>query len=211
MSWLSQNLSRSWAKWAVVGCFVHEMHMPQPRLVVGATRHHPGACTPSRTCTQLPCGLVLKHRLVWKCSMMWLRAIRLCIVWQEEACGTLIMLAWCLFSSFTSFDHLCLRLLTEIHLQNMFTCNPWPHFYSFWIIKLPFSGTGPLMKVNIHHILSIWCVIYPFTQRESAGSERHRYRGSAQATIVEASALSDKLVKVMGWIHLITGKCIRGD
>lgn len=67
------------------------------------------------------------------------------------------------------------------------------------------------MKVNIHHTLSLWRVIYPCTQRESAGFEHHGYWGSAQATIVEAFVLSDKLVKVMGWIHLITGKCIRGD
>lgn len=28
---------------------------------------------------------------------------------------------------------------------------------------------------------------------------------------VEASVLSDKLLKVMGWIHLIIGNCIKAD
>jgi len=129
--------------------FVCCTHGPQPPQALWAAEPTPRMHTPSKTSTHLPCGLVSRHQLVWKPSMMWLRPINLYIVWQKAACGTLIALAWCLFSSFTSFEHLYLRLLTEIHIQTVFTCNPWPCFYYFLIIKLLFSGTGALMKVNV--------------------------------------------------------------
>lgn len=42
------------------------------------------------------------------------------------------------------------------------------------------------------------------------GLVRDTSQSSAQATLVEASVLSDKLVKAMGWIHPI-GRCIAAD
>lgn len=115
--------------------------------------------------------------------------LTLCLVWPQSitCCENLIWCDWgqsvsCLLDCacwmniffcyfiWTSVLQTCnTKIPMHIRKQSMFTCIPWLCFCCFLIIKLPFSGAGALMMVNIHSY-SPWVavLILSFHERESA-------------------------------------------
>lgn len=182
-----------WTCQLSVGCFALCTYQPQPLLKIWTAESCTVTCMWTRISTYLLLGLALKHHLLWKFTVMWLRLVSFLVAWL------------CLLDpySFILLQRFYLRFIAQINIQTIFACVPWLCFCYFPIIKLPFRGA--LNKINS------WSshVFYLFLWERNSRAWNAIDLSSAQAAFVEASVLSDKLA--IGWIHLIMGKHIMAD